>query len=331
MLDEVLREGLTFDDVLLIPAKSDVLPRDVNISTYLTPNIKMNVPLLSAAMDTVTEAKLAIALAQEGGVGIIHKNLSIEEQANEVDKVKRSISGMIVDPITMSPDQEVHEALQIMERYRISGVPITQKDGKLVGILTNRDLRFETDLRRKISELMTKGNLVTVPVGTTLEDSKQLLHKNRIEKLLVVDDHYYLKGLITIKDIEKNRKYPFACKDALGRLVVGAAVGVSQDRDDRVDALVKAGVDVIVVDSAHGHSMGVMKAVEAIKSRHPALQLIAGNVATAEGTEDLIKAGVDAVKVGMGPSAICTTRVVAGIGVPQLTAIEECHRVAERY
>ncbi|MBI3328259.1 MAG: IMP dehydrogenase [Nitrospinae bacterium] len=330
MLTGRLREGLTFDDVLLIPAKSEVLPTEVEVSTYLTPKIPMSIPLISAAMDTVTEAKLAIALAQEGGVGILHRNLSIEAQAAEVDQVKRSESGMIVDPITMRPDQLVSEALEIMERYRISGIPITE-NGRLVGILTNRDLRFETNLRKKVSELMTKEQLVTAPVGTTLDSAKELLHKHRIEKLPVIDAQSRLKGLITIKDIEKRRKYPNACKDRLGRLVVGAALGASGDMQERVKRLVQAGVDVLVVDSAHGHSAAVLRAVETLKKEYPETALVAGNVATADATLDLINAGADAVKVGIGPSSICTTRMVAGIGVPQLTAVADCAEVAEKF
>jgi IMP dehydrogenase len=330
MLAEPLLEGLTFDDVLLLPARSDVLPRDTDVSTCLTPRIPLNIPLLSAAMDTVTEASLAIALAQEGGIGIIHKNLSIEVQAAEVDKVKRSESGMIVDPITMAPHQRVQEALEVMARYRISGIPITE-GRKLVGILTNRDLRFVTDTQQPIAALMTKDNLVTVPEGTSLDEAQQLLHQHRIEKLLVVDQHFHLQGLITIKDIEKRKKYPNACKDELGRLRVGAAVGLAPDRHERLAELVRCGVDVIVVDTAHGHSTGVLAAVEEIKKAWPGVQVIGGNVATAEATRDLINAGADAVKVGMGPSSICTTRIVAGIGVPQLTAIAECARVGEQY
>jgi IMP dehydrogenase len=330
MLKGRLREGVTFDDVLLIPAKSEVLPSQVDVSTFLTPHIHMSIPLISAAMDTVTEARLAIALAQEGGVGIVHRNMSINHQAAEVDKVKRSESGMIVDPITMGPDQSVREALDIMEKYRISGIPIT-RNGRLLGILTNRDLRFETDLQKKVSELMTKDNLVTVPEGTTLDAAKERLHRHRIEKLPVVDEQGRLKGLITIKDIEKRRKYPRACKDELGRLVVGAAVGVSLETDKRVKHLVQAGLDVLVVDTAHGHSLSVLKTVEKIKKDYPNLALIGGNVATAEATLDLINAGCDAVKVGIGPSSICTTRVVAGIGVPQLTAVADCAEVADQY
>jgi len=330
MLKGRLREGLTFDDVLLIPAKSEVLPAQVDVCTSLTPQIRMSIPLISAAMDTVTEGRLAIALAQEGGVGIVHRNLSVEDQVSEVDKVKRSESGMIVDPITMGPDQSVREALDIMEKYRISGIPIT-KNGRLVGILTNRDLRFETDLHKKVSELMTKEGLVTAPQGTTLDAAKELLHRHRIEKLPVVDDHFRIKGLITIKDIEKRRKYPRACKDQLGRLVVGAAVGVGADTDKRVKRLVQAGVDVIVVDTAHGHSLSVLQTVEKVKKDYPNTALIGGNVATAEATLDLINAGCDAVKVGIGPSSICTTRVVAGIGVPQLTAVSDCAEVADKF
>ncbi|MBI3600947.1 MAG: IMP dehydrogenase [Nitrospinae bacterium] len=330
MLNSDIKECLTFDDVLLLPARSSVLPKDADISSYLTKKIKLNCPLVSAPMDTVTEAGLAIALAQEGGIGIIHKNLSFEDHVNEVDKVKRSVSGMIVDPITMSPNQRISEALEVMKKYEISGIPITEGK-RLVGILTNRDLRFETDLNKKISDLMTKEKLITVPVGTTLEQSKELLHRNRIEKLLVVDKEGNLKGLITIKDIEKSRKYPSAAKDSFGRLIVGAAVGISADRKERVKALVKSGVDVIVVDTAHGHSEYVLKAVEAIKGEYPDIQVIGGNVATAEGAEDLIKAGVDAVKVGMGAGSICTTRIIAGIGVPQITAVAECSKMADKY
>jgi len=330
MLDENVREGLTFDDVLLLPGKSDVLPKDVSTKTRLTREIDINIPIVSAAMDTVTEARLAIALAQEGGIGIVHKAMSIEKQAIEVDKVKRSESGMIVDPITIGPDKKIHEALDIMKRYRISGVPVT-KAGKLVGILTNRDLRFETRMNLKVSEVMTKKNLVTVPIGTTLEDAVKLLHEHRIEKLLVVDDNYNLKGLITIKDIEKKIKYPDACKDGLGRLRVGAAIGVGPDGMERAHALMKAGVDVLVVDTAHGHSKGVIETVRKLKKKHPAMQIIAGNIATGEAAKDLIEAGADAVKVGIGPGSICTTRIVAGAGVPQITAIAECSRVADRY
>lgn len=331
MLDEAIQEGLTFDDVLLVPAHSQVLPRDVSLNTRLTRNIHLNIPLVSAAMDTVTEARTAICMAREGGIGIIHKNLTIEEQAMEVDKVKKSESGMIVDPITMRPNQKIHEALAIMEKYRISGVPVTNAKGKLVGILTNRDLRFETDLNLPISARMTKKRLVTVAVGTTLEEAKEHLKQTRVEKLLVVDDDKNLKGLITIKDIEKVRKYPNACKDGLGRLRVGAAVGPTADMLVRADALVKAGVDVIAIDTAHGHSQGVLDAIRALKSAFPGVELIAGNIATAEAAEALIKAGVDAIKVGIGPGSICTTRVVAGVGVPQISAIAQCAKVARKY
>lgn len=331
MLDDSITEGLTFDDVLLLPSHSLILPRDVDLSTKLTKNIPLNIPLVSAAMDTVTEARTAITMAREGGLGFIHKNLTIAEQALEVDKVKKSESGMIVDPITMRPNQKISDALDMMAKYRISGVPITKSNGKLVGILTNRDLRFETDMDIPISERMTKKNLVTVPVGTTLEEAKEHLKHTRVEKLLVVDKDRFLKGLITIKDIEKVRKYPNACKDSFGRLRVGAAVGPTADMDQRIDALVKAGVDVIVIDTAHGHSQGVIDAVASVKINFPGLEVIAGNIATAEAAEALIKAGVDAIKVGIGPGSICTTRVVAGIGVPQITAISECSSIAKKY
>lgn len=330
MLEDKIPTALTFDDVLLLPDKSKVLPREIDISTSLTKKIRLNIPLLSAPMDTVTESRLAIALAQEGGIGIIHKNLSVEEQAYEVDKVKRSESGMIVDPITMSPDQRIAEALGIMSKYRISGIPITQGK-KLVGILTNRDLRFETNLNKRVSDLMTKDNLITVPEGTTLDQSVKLLHNNRIEKLLVVDKKYNLKGLITIKDIEKRKRYPIACKDKLGRLMVGAAVGIASDMKKRVESFINAGVDVIVVDTAHGHSIAVLKAIESVRNQYPDIQIIGGNVATKQGTLDLIKSGVDAVKVGIGPGSICTTRIIAGVGVPQLTAIKECAEEAKKH
>ena len=319
--------GLTFDDVLLLPAHSQVLPKEVELSTHLTRTIKLNIPLLSAAMDTVTESRSAICMAREGGLGIIHKNMTPEAQATEVDQVKKSESGMIVDPITMEPDQKIFEALKVMEKYRISGVPIT-KNGKLVGIMTNRDLRFETNLDQPISNVMTKDKLVTVPPGTTLEEAKYHLHKHRIEKLLVVDDNYALKGLITIKDIEKVRKYPNACKDALGRLRVGAAVGVGADLDERTAALVAAGVDILVIDTAHGHSQGVLDTVARIRREYPEVQLMAGNIATAAAAKALIEIGIDAVKVGIGPGSICTTRVVAGVGVPQITAIQNVASVA---
>ncbi len=330
MLDrDKIREGLTFDDVLLLPAHSTVLPKEVDLSTQLTASIKLNTPLLSAAMDTVTESRTAICMAREGGLGIIHKNMTPEEQAIEVDQVKKSESGMIVDPITMDPDQKIFEALELMQRYRISGVPIT-KDGRLVGILTNRDLRFETRLDQPIRNVMTKDRLVTVPPGTTLEEAKQHLHEHRIEKLLVVDEQGALQGLITIKDIEKVRKYPNACKDDLGRLRAGAAVGVSGDREERLELLVRAGVDVVIIDTAHGHSQGVIDAIIDTRRQYPDLQLIAGNIATAEAAQCLIKAGVDAVKVGIGPGSICTTRVVAGVGVPQITAIMDVAKVTHK-
>lgn len=323
--------ALTFDDVLLLPAASKVLPNEVDVSTKLTRSISMNIPLMSAAMDTVTEANTAISMAREGGIGIIHKNMSIERQAREVDKVKKSESGMIIDPVTMHPEQKISEVLEVMEQYRISGVPIVKDGRKLVGIITNRDLRFETNLDQKVAEVMTKENLVTASEGITLEESKILLHKNRIEKLLVVNDKGNLLGLITIKDIMKIKKYPSACKDSLGRLRVGAAVGVGPDRDARVEALVNAGVDVIAVDSAHGHAQAVVDSVPAIKRQFPEIELIAGNVATAEGAKTLAEAGADAIKVGVGPGSICTTRVVAGVGVPQITAVTECARVAKDY
>jgi IMP dehydrogenase len=331
MLESSLPEGLTFDDVLLLPAHSLILPRDVELTTRLTANVILNIPLVSAAMDTVTESRAAICMAREGGLGFIHKNFTIAEQAMEVDKVKKSESGMIVDPITMRPNQRIREALEMMAKYRISGVPITKSNGKLVGILTNRDLRFETNLDLLISDRMTKRNLVTVPVGTTLEQAKEHLKHTRVEKLLVVDNDKNLKGLITIKDIEKIKKYPNACKDSLGRLRVGAAVGPTPDVDARIDALMRAGVDVIVIDTAHGHSQGVLDAIARIKSTFPGLELVAGNIATADAAEALIKAGVDAIKVGIGPGSICTTRVVAGIGVPQITAIAECSRIAKKH
>jgi IMP dehydrogenase len=329
--DAGLATALTFDDVLLVPQHSTVLPTQVDISTRLTRNIRLNVPLVSAAMDTVTESGLAIAMAQQGGLGVIHKNLSIEEQASEVDRVKRSESGMIVNPITLSPSNRIYEALDLMQRYRISGVPITEdgsKEGRLAGILTNRDLRFETNVNRPISDIMTKENLITVPVGTTLDEARAILHQHKVEKLLVVDRDYRLKGLITVKDIQKMVKYPNACKDALGRLRCGAAVGVAKDSLDRAQALVAAGVDVLVVDTAHGHSQGVLEMVAHIRREFPNTDLVAGNVATGEGTAALIDAGVDAVKVGIGAGSICTTRVVAGIGVPMISSIMECARTA---
>ncbi len=320
MSEKHIEEGLTFDDLLLIPSFSEVLPSEVEVSTYLTPAIKLNIPLISAAMDTVTEAKTAICMAQEGGLGIIHRNLGIEEQAQEVEQVKKSESGMIVDPIVISPDQQIKDVLDLMARYRISGIPVT-RGRKLVGIITNRDLRFETNLEQKVEDVMTKENLVTVEEGISLEESKKVLHRHKIEKLLVVDKEYNLKGLITIKDIEKVIKYPTACKDSLGRLRVGAAIGTGSDRDARVDALVKAGCDVIVVDTAHGHSKNVIESIQAVRGAFPSLQIIGGNIATEVGCRALIDAGCDAVKIGVGPGSICTTRIVAGIGVPQITAI----------
>lgn len=314
------QDGLTFDDVLLTPGYSEVLPAQVDVATRLTAKIALNIPMMSAAMDTVTEAELAIAMARQGGIGIIHKNLSPERQAAEVDKVKRSESGMIVDPITLPPDRNIGEALEVMKRFSISGIPITE-NGRLVGILTNRDLRFHTDLSQPIGDVMTKENLVTVPEGTDQAQAQRLLHENRIEKLLIVDDKFNLKGMITVKDIAKRIQFPNACKDDRGRLRVGAAVGVSRDLEDRTERLVAAGVDVFCVDSSHGHSAGVLKAVAKIKKAYPNIDLIAGNVASAEGTRALIDAGADAVKVGIGPGAICTTRVVTGAGMPQLTAV----------
>lgn len=330
MREKVIKDGLTFDDVLLVPALSATMPKSVDVSTCLTPSIRLNVPILSAAMDTVTEAKTAICLAQEGGIGIIHRNMGVEEQAQEVEKVKKSESGMIVDPITMSPEQKIRDALDLMSRYRISGIPVT-KGKKLVGIITNRDLRFETNLEETVQNVMTKDRLVTVKEGISLEESKSILHKHKIEKLLVVDRNFNLRGLITIKDIEKMRKYPYSCKDQLGRLRVGAAVGVGKDAERRVDALLKANCDVIVVDTAHGHSYNVTETVRYLKSTFKDLQLIAGNIATAEGCEALAKAGCDAVKVGVGPGSICTTRIIAGVGVPQITAIQEAKKVAAKY
>ena len=327
-MKKIIGEAVTYDDVLLLPAKSSVLPRETEVKTRLTRLIELNIPLVSAAMDTVTESAMAIALAREGGIGILHKNMTIRKQADEVDKVKRSESGMIQHPITLGPTQTVREALEVMKKYSISGIPIVQ-DESLVGILTNRDLRFEPNLDLQVSKVMTSGHLVTAPAGTTLEEAEAILQKNRIEKLPVVDKNGKLKGLITFKDIQKKRRHPGACKDKLGRLRVGAAVGVTSDTMDRVTALFGSGVDVIVVDTAHGHSKGVITMVKQIKSRFE-VQLIAGNVATGEATRDLIKAGADAVKVGIGPGSICTTRVVAGVGVPQVTAIMECAKVASK-
>jgi IMP dehydrogenase len=324
---EKIPEALTFDDVSLLPGYSEVLPMETSVDTLLTREILLRIPLTSAAMDTVTEADTAISLAREGGLGFIHRNMSIERQAQEVNKVKKSESGMVVDPVTVEPDRNISDVLDLMAKYRISGVPVV-KSGQLVGIITNRDLRFETNLQLKVSEVMTRENLITAPLGISLEESKKLLHKNRIEKLLVVDDEGKLRGLITIKDIMKIIKYPNACKDKLGRLRVGAAVGVSSDTLERVRTLRDVGVDVIAVDSAHGHSRNVLKTVERIKSEYPEIQVVAGNVATAAGAESLIKAGADAVKVGVGPGSICTTRIVAGVGVPQVSAILECAKVA---
>jgi IMP dehydrogenase len=331
MIQANLVEGLTFDDVLLVPARSDVLPNETDVSTQFTRGIRLQIPLCSSAMDTVTEAALAIALAQQGGIGVIHKNLPIERQAEEVDKVKRSESGMIVDPVTIRPDRPVSEALNVMERYKISGVPVVDEEGHLVGIITNRDLRFETRFDIPVSEVMTPQPLVTVPVGTTLEQAKATLQRHRIEKLLVIDNDKHLKGLITVKDIQKAIKYPTAAKDNLGRLRVAAAIGATGDFRERADELVKARVDCLVVDTAHGHSSRVIEAVREIKRRHSDTQLIAGNVATTEGTRELIDAGVDAVKVGIGPGSICTTRVVTGSGVPQITAINNCVQAAREH
>jgi IMP dehydrogenase len=326
---EGLPVGLTFDDVLLLPGESAVLPKDVDVATHLTNHIVLNIPLVSAAMDTVTESRTAIAMAQEGGIGIIHRNLSVGVQAAEVEKVKKFESGMISDPITVEPEQKISDAQAIMQKYGISGLPVT-KGGKLVGILTHRDLRFEKRTDRQVSEVMTKENLVTVKLGVSLEDAKELLHQHRIEKLLVVDDAYQLKGLITVKDIEKKILYPNACKDERGRLRVGAAVGVGSDWEERVECLVRAGADLVTVDTAHGHTKNVLEVVRQIRRRYPDLDLAGGNVATEEGAQALIDAGVNAVKVGVGPGSICTTRVVSGVGVPQLTAIASCAKTAER-
>ncbi|MCX6137199.1 MAG: IMP dehydrogenase [Ignavibacteriales bacterium] len=326
---KIIGEAITFDDVLLVPGKSSVLPRDVDVSTRLTRNIRLNIPLLSAAMDTVTESEMAIALAREGGIGIIHKNMSLTRQADEVDKVKRSESGMIMNPITITADKTVGDVLDLMAKYSISGIPVVQ-EGKLVGILTNRDLRFEPNRGLLVAAVMTSEHLITAPVGTTFEEAEVLLQKYKIEKLPVVDGNRKLKGLITFKDIQKKKKFPYACKDLHGRLRVGAAVGVTVDTAERVHALIHAGVDVVVVDTAHGHSAGVIAMVRKLKHTYPKLEIIAGNVGTAEATRDLIKAGADAIKVGIGPGSICTTRVVAGVGVPQVTAIMECASVAKK-
>ncbi len=324
-------EGLTFDDVLLVPCKSEVLPRETNTATYLTKEIKLNIPLMSAGMDTVTESRMAISMAREGGIGIIHKNMSIEAQAMEVDKVKRSEHGVITDPFFLSPIHDVSDALELMERYRISGVPITDDKGELVGIITNRDIRFEKEVSKKIDDVMTKENLVTAKMGISMDDALDLMKSHKIEKLPLVDDDFNLTGLITIKDIEKSIQYPNSARDNRGRLLVGAAVGITGDMLERVDALVKAGADVIVLDTAHGHSKNVLTSITKIKAEYPNLQVIAGNVATKEATIDLIEAGADAVKVGIGPGSICTTRVVTGIGVPQITAIINCAEGARKY
>jgi IMP dehydrogenase len=327
---KIIKQAYTFDDVLLVPNKSEILPKEVNLSTNLTKKLKLNIPLMSAGMDTVTESKMAIAMAREGGIGTIHKNMSIERQAIEVDRVKRQENGVITDPFFLAPDNTIEDALALMSKYRISGVPVTT-DGKLVGIITNRDIVFETDYTRRISEVMTQDNLITASEDTTIEEAKELLKKHKIEKLPLVDEYNNLRGLITIKDIEKAIKFPNAAKDSRGRLLCGAAVGVTADMMERVDALAKAGVDVITIDTAHGHSRGVIEAVRKIREVYPELQIIAGNVATAEATRDLIEAGADCIKVGIGPGSICTTRVVAGVGVPQLTAVMDCVEEAEKY
>ncbi|RBP44105.1 IMP dehydrogenase [Garciella nitratireducens] len=329
-MQKFVKDGLTFDDVLLIPGKSEILPTQVDTSTRLTKKIKLNIPIMSAGMDTVTEGRLAIAIAREGGIGIIHKNMSIEKQAMEVDKVKRSENGVIVDPLHLSPEHLIADALELMERYHISGIPIT-KNGKLIGIITNRDLRFETDMYKKIEDAMTSENLVTAPEGTDLQEAEAILKKHKIEKLPIVDADGNLKGLITIKDIEKAIQYPNSAKDEKGRLLAGAAVGIGKDSMERIEALVDAQVDVVVIDTAHGHSKNVIEMVKRVKSIYPDLQLIAGNVATGEATRELIEAGADAVKVGIGPGSICTTRVVSGVGVPQITAIYDCAQVADKY
>lgn len=330
MTDKFAYEGLTFDDVLLIPQKSDITPDQVNLETNLTKKIKLKIPMMSAAMDTVTESALAIAISREGGIGIIHKNMTIEQQATEVDKVKRSENGVIIDPFSLSPDNTLQDADNLMGKYKISGVPITE-NGKLIGIITNRDLRFETDFSKPIHMSMTRDNLVTAPEGTTIDEAQEILRKHKIEKLPIVDKNGALKGLITIKDIEKSVKYPNAAKDSNGRLLAGAAIGITADVLDRVKALVEANVDVLVLDSAHGHSQNILNCVKLIKDNYPDVQLIAGNIATSEAAEELIKAGVDAVKVGIGPGSICTTRVVAGVGVPQVTAIYNVAQLAKKY
>lgn len=329
MLDDIIQTGLTFDDVLLLPARSEVLPKEVNIATYLTRNIQINIPVVSAAMDTVTEADLAIAIAREGGIGMIHRAMSPERQKIEVDKVKKSEYGMIIDPITISPDAPLSDAMALMQKFRISGVPVTV-GGKLAGIITNRDLRFETQFNRKVSRVMTKANLITASVGTTLEKAQKLLHKYKIEKLPIVDRAGRLKGLITIKDIEKRKKYPHACKDSIGRLRVGAAIGTGEDSVHRADLLIRAGVDVIVIDTAHGHTTPVLNMLKLLKKKS-GIDVIAGNIATAEAAKDLIKAGADGLKIGIGPGSICTTRIIAGAGVPQITAVRNCYEVAKKY
>lgn len=330
-MDKVIKEGLTFDDVLLIPARSEVLPRDIETKTHLTKSISLNIPIISAGMDTVTEARMAIAVARQGGIGIIHKNMSIRRQAEEVDRVKRSESGVIVDPFYLTPEKPISEAEALMSKYKISGVPIVDNQRRLVGIITNRDLRFVKDYTRKIEDVMTSDGLVTAPVGTTVDEAKEALQEHKIEKLPLIDENNILKGLITIKDIEKAEQFPDSAKDQQGRLIVGAAVGVTEDTMERIAALVEAEVDIIVVDTAHGHSEGVLRTVTKIKKEYPDLQLIAGNVATAEATEDLINAGADVIKVGIGPGSICTTRVIAGVGVPQITAIHDCAQKAQEY
>lgn len=330
MSEKFAKEGLTFDDVLLVPGRSEVLPRDVDISTRLTRKIRLETPVMSAGMDTVTETRMAIAVAREGGIGIIHKNMSIEEQARMVDRVKRSEHGVITDPFSLAPNNTVRDALDIMEQYRISGVPVTEGT-KLVGIITNRDIRFETEFNQPIKNIMTSERLVTAPVGTSMDQAMEILRKYKIEKLPLVDDNFNLMGLITIKDIEKSHKYPNSAKDTRGRLLVGAAVGTAHDTFERLEALTRSGVDVVVVDTAHGHSIGVINMIRLIKEKYPDLQVIAGNVATGEATEELIQAGADAVKVGIGPGSICTTRVVAGIGVPQITAVFDCAEAASKY
>ncbi len=328
----IIGKGITFDDVLLVPQYSEVTPNMIDLTTHLTKKIQLNIPMMSASMDTVTEHRMAIAMARQGGIGIIHKNMSIEAQADEVDKVKRSENGVITDPFSLNPENTLQDAENLMRKFRISGVPIVEKDGRrLVGIITNRDLKFETDFSKKISESMTSENLITAPTGISLEDAKQILAKARKEKLPLVDENYNLKGLITIKDIEKQIRYPLSAKDDQGRLLCGAGVGITHNMMDRVDALVKAHVDVIVIDSAHGHSLNILNAVKEVKAKYPDLQVIAGNVATAEATRDLISAGADAIKVGIGPGSICTTRVVAGIGVPQMTAVMDCYEAAKEF